>query len=122
MTNAPAYLTDIIGAKGLGVAAEALAQAQTTTMASSNGTTSSITGNAGSFALGRMGSGATDELVRWLTERLKSSFDAVVTPAGQQLVVHLDRQIEIDKPADPRKIVHRTQSPNVLSGARYGLE
>lgn len=61
MTNAPAYLTDIIGAKGLGVAAEALAQAQTTTMASSNGTTSSITGNAGSFALGRMGSGATDE-------------------------------------------------------------
>lgn len=61
VTNAPAYLTDIIGAKGLGVAAEALAQAQTTTMASSNGTTSSITGNAGSFALGRMGSGATDE-------------------------------------------------------------
>lgn len=122
VTNAPAYLTDIIGAKGLGVAAEALAQAQTTTMASSNGTTSSITGNAGSFALGRMGSGATDELVRWLTERLKSSFDAVVTPAGQQLVVHLDRQIEIDKPANPRKIVHRTQSPNVLSGARYGLE
>lgn len=122
VTNAPAYLTDIIGAKGLGVAAEALAQAQTTTMSSSTGTTSSITGSAGSFALGRMGSGATEELVRWLTERLKSSFDAVVTPAGQQLVVHLDREVAIDKPANPRKIVHRTQSPNVLSGARYGLE
>lgn len=122
VTNAPAYLTDIIGAKGLGVAAEALAQAQTTTMAGTNGTSSSITGNAGSFALGRMGSGATEELVRWLTERLKSSFDAVVTPSGQQLVVHLDREIAIDKPANARKIVHRNQSSNVLSGARYGLE
>ena len=83
---------------------------------------SSVTGNAGRFALGRMGSAATDELTRWLTERLKSSFDAVVTPAGAQLVVHLDQQVAIDKPANARKIVHRTQTPNVLSGARYGLE
>lgn len=122
VTNAPAYLTDIIGAKGLGVAAEALAQAQTTTMNRGDSMTSSITGSAGSFALGRMGSAATEELVRWLTERLKSSFDAVVAPAGQQLVVHLDREVQLDKPANPRKIVHRTQSLNVLSGARYGLE
>lgn len=122
VTNAPAYLTDIIGAKGLGVAAEALAQAQTTTLNRGDSTSSAVTGNAGSFALGRMGSAATDELTRWLTERLKNSFDAVVTPAGAQLVVHLDREVQIDKPANPRKIVHRTQATNVLSGARYGLE
>ncbi|WIY36616.1 TIGR03752 family integrating conjugative element protein [Paracidovorax citrulli] len=122
VTNAPAYLTDIVGAKGLGVAAEALAQAQTTTLNRGDSTSSAVTGNAGSFALGRMGSGAADELTRWLTERLKSSFDAVVTPAGQQLVVHLDTEVAIDKPANARKILHRTQSSNVLSGARYGLE
>ncbi len=122
VTNAPAYLTDILGAKGLGVAAEALAQAQTTTLNRGDSTSSTVTGNAGSFALGRMGSGAADELTRWLTERLKSSFDAVVTPAGQQLVVHLDTEVAIDKPANARKILHRTQSSNVLSGARYGLE
>ncbi len=111
-----------MGAKGLGVAAEALAQAQTTTLNRGDSTSSAVTGNAGSFALGRMGSGAADELTRWLTERLKSSFDAVVTPAGQQLVVHLDTEVAIDKPANARKILHRTQSSNVLSGARYGLE
>ncbi|KEH07497.1 hypothetical protein GY14_26965 [Delftia tsuruhatensis] len=69
-----------------------------------------------------MGSAATEELTRWLTERLKSSFDAVVTPSGAQLVVHLDREIQIDKPVNPRKVVHRTQATNALSGARYGLE
>ncbi|WP_313569346.1 TIGR03752 family integrating conjugative element protein [Comamonas terrigena] len=122
VTNAPAYLTDILGAKSLGIAAEALAQAQTTVTTTGDSSQSSVTGNAGRFALGRMGSAATDELTRWLTERLKSSFDAVVTPAGAQLVVHLDQQVAIDKPANARKIVHRTQTPNVLSGARYGLE
>ncbi|WP_353176546.1 TIGR03752 family integrating conjugative element protein [Delftia acidovorans] len=122
VTNAPTYLTDIIGAKGLGVAAEALAQAQTTTLNRGDSTSASVTGNAGSFALGRMGSAATEELTRWLTERLKSSFDAVVTPSGAQLVVHLDREIQIDKPVNPRKVVHRTQATNALSGARYGLE
>lgn len=122
VTNAPAYLTDILGAKSLGIAAEALAQAQTTVTNRGDSSQTSVTGNAGQFALGRMGSAATDELTRWLTERLKSSFDAVVTPAGAQLVVHLDREVAIDKPANPRKIVHRTQTPNVLSGARYGLE
>lgn len=122
VTNAPAYLTDILGAKGLGVAAEALAQAQTTTLNRGDSTASSVTGNAGSFALGRMGSAATEELTRWLTERLKNSFDAVVTPSGAQLVVHLDREVQIDKPVNPRKIMHRTQTTNVLSGARYGLE
>ena len=122
VTNAPTYLTDIIGAKGLGVAAEALAQAQTTTLNRGDSTSASVTGNAGSFALGRMGSAATEELTRWLTERLKSSFDAVVTPSGAQLVVHLDREIQIDKPVNPRRVVHRTQATNAMSGARYGLE
>ena len=122
VTNAPAYLTDILGAKSLGIAAEALAQAQTTVTSTAESSQSSVTGSAGRFALGRMGSAATDELTRWLTERLKSSFDAVVTPAGAQLVVHLDREVAIDKPANARKIVHRTQTPNILSGARYGLE
>ena len=122
VTNAPSYLTDIVGAKGLGVAAEALAQAQTTTLNRGDSTSAAVTGSAGSFALGRMGSGAADELTKWLTERLKSSFDAVVTPAGQQLVVHLDTEVQIDKPANLRKIVHRTQSTNVQSGARHGLD
>lgn len=122
VTNAPRYLADIVGIKGLGIAAEALAQAQTTVTSSGEYSQSTVTGNAGNYAMGRMGAAATEELAKWLTERLKSSFDAVVTPSGQQVVVHLDQEIHIDKPASPRKLVHRTQTPNVLSGARYGLQ
>lgn len=122
VTNAPRYLADLVGIKGLGIAAEALAQAQTTVTSSGDATQSAVTGNAGNFALGRMGSAATEELTKWLTERLKSSFDAVVSPSGLQIVVHLDQEIHIDKPASPRKLVHSTQTPNILSGARYGLQ
>lgn len=122
VTNAPRYLADLVGIKGLGLAAEALAQAQTTVTSSGDATQSAVTGNAGNFALGRMGSAATEELAKWLTERLKSSFDAVVSPSGMQIVVHLDQEIHIDKPASPRKLVHSTQTPNILSGARYGLQ
>ncbi len=122
VTNAPRYLADIVGVKGLGIAAEALAQAQTTVTSSGEMSQTAVTGNAGSYALGRMGAAATEELAKWLTERLKSSFDAVVTASGQQIVVHLDQEIHIDKPASARKLVHRPQTPNVLSGARYGLE
>lgn len=122
VTNAPSYLADIVGIKGLGIAAEALAQAQTTVTNSGEYGQSAVTGNAGNYAMGRMGAAAAEELAKWLTERLKSSFDAVVTPSGQQIVVHLDQEIHIDKPAIPRKLVHRAQTPHVLSGARYGLE
>lgn len=122
VTNAPRYLADLVGIKGLGLAAEALAQAQTTVTSSGDATQSAVTGNAGNFALGRMGSAATEELAKWLTERLKSSFDAVVSPSGMQIVVHLDQEIHIDKPASPRKLVHSTQTPNIMSGARYGLQ
>jgi integrating conjugative element protein (TIGR03752 family) len=125
VTNAPAYLTDIVGVKSLGLAAHSLAEAQrtTTTSALTGTATSSLTGSASSFALGQAAAGATDEITNWLTQRLKNSFDAVVTPSGAKLVVHLDREIAIDKDPSPRKIVHRTQaSANAQNGTRYGLE
>ncbi|MCR6480990.1 TIGR03752 family integrating conjugative element protein [Variovorax sp. ZS18.2.2] len=124
VTNAASYLTDIVGAKSLGVAAAAFADAQRTTTATTSGAiNSSVTGSAGKYALGQAASGATDELTQWLLQRLKNSFDAVVTPAGQRIVVHLDQEIRIDKMSNARKLVYRHQSAEQLArGGRYGLE
>lgn len=124
VTNAPAYLTDIVGLKSLGVAGQAFAQAQTMTRANMDGSmTGAVTGNAGTFALGQAVSGATDEVTKWMLQRLKNSFDAVITPSGKKLVVHLDQEIRIDKEVKARKLVYRQQdSRQIARGERYGLE
>lgn len=124
VTNAPAYLTDIVGLKALGVAGQAYAQAQTMTRSNYDGSiTSAVTGSVGDYALGQAVAGATDEVTKWMLQRLKSSFDAVITPSGQKIVVHLDQEIRIDKAVNPRKLVHRQQASNQITrGERYGLE
>lgn len=47
-----------------------------------------MTGNKGSYVLGEAASGATDEVTNWITRRMSNSFDAVVTMAGADVVVH----------------------------------
>jgi hypothetical protein len=125
VTNAPAYLTDIVGMKTLEVAGQAYADAQRTVTSSGMfGTTNStITGSVGSYALGQAVAGASDEVSKWLMARLKSSFDAVVTPSGQRMVVHLDTEIRIDKQPQGRRLVHRQQNAALSArGAHHGLE
>ena len=127
VTNAPAYLTDIVGMKTLEVAGQAYADAQRT-VTQSNGafgasTSSSITGSMGSYVLGQAVSGASDEVSKWLMSRLKNSFDAVVTPSGQRLVVHLDAEVRIDKNPQGRRLVHRQQNASLISrGGHHGME
>lgn len=124
VTNTPAYLTDIVGSKTLGVAASAFADAAK--LVTNNSTTGSSTtqiADTGKYVLGQAVSGASDELTSWLLSRLKGSFDAVVTPSGHELVVHLDQELRIDKLANARKLTHRSQtSQNSTRGALYGLE
>lgn len=124
VTNAPAYLTDIVGAKTLGVAASAFADAaKLVTQNSTTGSTTTQINNTGDYVLGQAVSGASDEFTTWLLSRLKNSFDAVVTPSGHELVVHLDQELRIDKLANARRLVHRQQaSQNSTRGALYGLE
>ncbi|MFZ7310962.1 TIGR03752 family integrating conjugative element protein [Comamonas jiangduensis] len=124
VTNAPAYLADMAMLKGLDVAAEAFADAQRTV--SNNmmgGQTSTITGSTGNYALGKAASGATDEIVKWMTQRLKNSFDAVIVPSGKEIVFHLDRELQIDKEPNARKVIYRNQGGRQLArGEHYGLE
>jgi len=124
VTNAPAYLTDIVGAKTLGVAAAAFADAaKLVTQSSSTGSTTTQITDTNKYVLGQAVSGASDEFTDWLLSRLKNSFDAVVTPSGHELVVHLDQELRIDKMANARRLTHRSQASQTSTrGALYGLE
>jgi integrating conjugative element protein (TIGR03752 family) len=110
VTNAPAYLTDIVGAKGLSIGAKAYAAAQTSTNESAMTGVSStqVTGNRGAYVLGQTAGGAADELVSWLMRRLNNSFDAVVVPSGKKFVLHIEEEIRIDKDRKARRIDHRS--------------
>lgn len=126
VTNAPAYLADVIGAKSLSVAGSAIAAAQTTTttgvsaLGSSASTT--VTGDKGRYVLGQVASAGSDEVVRWLMQRLNNSFDAVVVRAGTRVVVHIDQPIEIDKEPDGRRLDHRRGRTTAQQGGRHGLD
>ena len=124
VTNAPTYISQIVGVKTLGVAAEAYAKAQTTTVGSAltGQTSTSVTGDTDKYVLGKAASEGANEISAWLMQRLKNSFDAVVTPAGAQIVVHIDRQIAIDKETNGRKIVHQFQTKTVNAGNNHGLD
>lgn len=124
VTNAPSYIAQIVGVKTLGVAAEAYAKAQTTTIGSAltGQSSTSVTGDTDKYVLGKAASSGADEVSAWLLQRLKNSFDAVVTPAGQHIVVHIDQQIAIDKEINGRKIVHQYQTNTANAGTHYGLD
>lgn len=123
VTNAPRYLTDVIGLGVLGVAGQAYADAQRTVRNGADGSSSSsVTGNVGNYALGQAVSGAANEVSKWMLQRLKNSFDAVITPSGAQLVIHLDKEIRLDKAPDARRLVHRRQGAQHARGERYGLQ
>ncbi len=108
-TSAHTYLAQRIGVMAMEAAGEALAQAETTTLVSEAGATSSVvSGRTGKYVLGKAASRGSDELARWLHERQSQSFDAVFVAAGVELAIHVDRALNIDYQPDGRKLHHET--------------
>ncbi len=106
-TNAPAFLTQRIGVMAVQAAADAAASAETTSVVSDVGSvTSSVTGDAGTFVLGKTIAGGSDEVAKWLLERQSQSFDAVFVPAGTRIAIHVDRELPIDLDTTGRKLTH----------------
>ncbi|MEW8523841.1 MAG: TIGR03752 family integrating conjugative element protein [Candidatus Thiodiazotropha endolucinida] len=106
-TNAPAFLTQRIGVMAIQAAAEAAASAETTSIVSDAGSvTSSVTGDTGTFVLGKTISGGSEEVTKWLQERQSQSFDAVFVPAGTRIAIHVDRELPIDLDTTGRKLNH----------------
>ncbi len=128
VTNAPAHLTDTVGLRTLSLAAEAAAAAETTQRDNVFGTTTSrVTGDRGTYILGRALGGGVDEVTSWIMRRLNNSFDAVVVPAGGEVVVHIDSEIPIDKASDARKLDYgrideASTTVSHLRGQYHGLD
>ncbi|THT98406.1 TIGR03752 family integrating conjugative element protein [Lampropedia puyangensis] len=124
VTNAPRYLTDIVGLKALQVAGQQYANAQTTTtQRDDGGYNNSVTGSRTDFVMGSAAASAANEVSDWLLSRLQNSFDAVVTPSGANIVVHLTQEVRLDKVVNARKIIHRQQgATSNQRGGHYGLE
>ncbi|MEW8562413.1 MAG: TIGR03752 family integrating conjugative element protein [Candidatus Thiodiazotropha sp.] len=108
-TNAPAFLSQRIGVMAIQAAAEAAANAETTSVVSNAGSvTSSVSGETGRFVLGKTVSGGSEEVSKWLLERQSQSFDAVFVPAGIRIAIHVDRELPIDFDTTGRKLTHET--------------
>ncbi|MCG7872673.1 MAG: TIGR03752 family integrating conjugative element protein [Candidatus Thiodiazotropha lotti] len=106
-TNAPAFLTQRIGVMAIQAAAEAAASAETTSIVSDAGSvTSSVTGDTGTFVLGKTISGGSEEVTKWLQERQSQSFDAVFVPAGTRIAIHVDHELPIDLDTSGRRLNH----------------
>jgi len=56
-----------------------------------------VSGETGKYVLGKTLSGGSDEVAQWLRERQAQSFDAVFVPAGVELAIHVDHELEIEK-------------------------
>ena len=108
-TNAPAFLTQRIGVMAIQAAAQAAAAAETTSVVSDAGSvTNSVTGETGSYVLGKSVEGGSNEVAKWLLERQAQSFDAVFVAAGTKVAIHVDRELPIDLDPIGRKLTHAT--------------
>ena len=117
-TNAAAFLTQRIGIKAIQAAADAAAASQKTSVVSSLGSVSdSVTGDVGTYVLGKTIAGGSDDVAKWLLERQSQSFDAVFVPAGVALAIHVDRELPIDFNPTGRKLQHAERSDPTHSSA-----
>jgi integrating conjugative element protein (TIGR03752 family) len=106
-TNAASFLTQRIGVQAIQAAADAAAAAETTSVVSNLGSvTDSVTGDVGTYVLGKTVAGGSEEVAKWLLERQSQSFDAVFVPAGSAVAIHVDRELAIDLDPQGRKLNH----------------
>ncbi len=106
-TNAATFLSQRIGVQAIQAAADAAAAAETTSVVGNLGNvTDSVTGNVGTYVLGKTVAGGSEEVTKWLLERQSQSFDAVFVPAGTAVAIHVDRELAIDFEPQGRKLNH----------------
>lgn len=128
VTNAPAYLSDVVASKALSAVGEAIAAAQTTVTTGSSAlgssTSSTVTGSQGRYVLGKVAGSGADEVTNWLIKRLNNSFDAVVVKAGTRVAVHIDQSISIDKDPEGRRLDYARGRADLAqqTGGRYGID
>jgi integrating conjugative element protein (TIGR03752 family) len=115
ITNAQDYLMDRMLASGAAALASSFSDTQQTTTQHSDGTTSSFfSGDEGEYIAGQTLAGSLTELTSYLRERQRNAVDLVYLDAGQDVVLHVESQIEIDYEPEGRKLDHASDHSQLV--------
>ncbi|MCY3769890.1 MAG: TIGR03752 family integrating conjugative element protein [Gammaproteobacteria bacterium] len=106
VSNANEVLTRLFLASTASGYADALAQGEVTRTAEGGAVSSVLTGDPEDFALGRGVASGFREWADYVAERAQDVFDAVVVDPGQEIVLNISRQIEIDYDPAGRQVNH----------------
>jgi len=118
ISNASQYLQDRMWASGFASAGQAFSDTQqTTTITPEGGVIESFNGDTADFIAGSTLAGSLDELVQYLRERQSQAIDLVYVPSGQEFVVHVEKEIQIDYDPNGRMIDHANQIPDMANAA-----
>lgn len=112
ISNASNLLMARISARALEAAAEAEAQRmEVTTKGSTSGELSKqVVGKRSDYVRAKTAGGAMSELVEFVRERMRDSFDAVYSEPGTSVQIHLRQQIEFDLDKEHRFISYHHKS------------
>lgn len=111
ISNAPEYLTQSIAVDMFAAAAGAFADQEKVFNTDNEGNTSSqVTGNPWNNMAGEGVKAGANTASDYVKQRQQSAFDAIYTPTGTMVEVHLEKQIEIDYDTNGRKVAHHAQT------------
>ncbi len=113
-TNASQFIASQFLMGGLAAAGEAYANRETTTSADSSGSSTAVTGNLGSYILGKAGAGGMEDVRKWAMDRYGQTFDAVYVPPGQEVSIHITSEIPIDYELNGRKVKYESGQTALL--------
>lgn len=123
ISNATDFLAGRILARAVEAAGKAFSRTQQTINTTPlGGTTSSVTGDAGRFALGETVSGGADELADFIAERQAQQFDVVYVDTGAEVAIHLDHELQIDYEPNGRRLDYARNSTPHQENGRGGLD
>ena len=105
VSNAPEVMTQLFFAGAAAGAGEAFSEGEITSINNgTGGVTRVLTGSGGKYVLGQGLGAGFSEWSRYVAERAKDKFDAVVVTPGIPVAINVNTMIEIDYKSDARKV------------------
>lgn len=123
ITNASDYLRDRMIASSAAATASAFSSTQETTTTRSDGSLQSyFTGDTSNYIASKALSGGLTELTGYLRDRARNAVDLVYLEAGQEVVLHVEYQIDIDYDPNGRKLEYANPLSKLDNAGYYGLD
>lgn len=123
ISNAAQYLRDRMIAAGAAATASASAAMQTTTSRDAlGGSSTTVTGSEGDYIAGQTGTATLNELAAYLRDRMDQAVDIVYLDAGKDVVIHVEKQVDIDYDPAGRKLSHIALSQHAARASKARLD